>query len=165
MNLIFGSKIKWNQFTPSFGKMIGWNPLYQMTRNLGVEPAEKTHSSGTILPGLVTKKVQCKKPATKNISIFRIFVDFLRDFMFFQGGVGYFSNERRFSVEYSLQRISSIFVVETKRFVGSFVNVILTRQTCGLRSSRAAESKRRALGNYFSKRICYMFPISKCRKH
>jgi len=35
--------------------------------------------------------------------------------------------------------------VETKRFVGSFVNVILTRQTCGQRSSRAAESKRRAL--------------------
>jgi len=55
------------------------------------------------------------------------------------------------------------FVVETKRFVGSFVNVILTRQTCGQRSSRAAESKRRALGNYFSKRICYMFLISKFR--
>jgi len=55
------------------------------------------------------------------------------------------------------------FVVETKRFVGSFVNVILTRQTCGRRSSRAAESKRRALGNYFPERICYMFLISKCR--
>jgi len=53
--------------------------------------------------------------------------------------------------------------VETKRFVGSFVNVILTWQTCGQRSSRAAESKRRALGNHFSERICYMFPISKCR--
>ena len=56
-----------------------------------------------------------------------------------------------------------IFVVETKRFVGSFVNVILTRQTCGQRSSRAAESKRRALGNCFSERICYMFLTSKCR--
>jgi len=55
------------------------------------------------------------------------------------------------------------FVVETKRFVSSFVNVILTRQTCGQRSSRAAESKRQALGNYFSERICYMFLISKCR--
>jgi len=55
------------------------------------------------------------------------------------------------------------FVVETKRFVGSFVNVILTRQTCGQRSSRAAESKRRAFGNYFSERICYMFLMSKCR--
>jgi len=56
------------------------------------------------------------------------------------------------------------FVVETKRFVGSFVNVILTRQTCGQRSSRAAESKRRALEKYFSERICYdIFLISKCR--
>ena len=34
------------------------------------------------------------------------------------------------------------FVVETKRFVSSFVNVTLTRQTCGQYSSRAAESKR-----------------------
>ena len=55
------------------------------------------------------------------------------------------------------------FVVQTKRFVSSFVNVILTRQTCGQRSSRAAESKRRALGNYFSERICYMIIKSKCR--
>jgi len=55
------------------------------------------------------------------------------------------------------------FVLETKRFVGSFVNVILTRQTCSQRSSRGAESKRRALGNYFPKRICYMFLMSKCR--
>ena len=55
------------------------------------------------------------------------------------------------------------FVVETKRFVGSFVNVILMRQTCGQRSSGAAESKRRALGNHFSERICYMFLISKCK--
>jgi len=56
-----------------------------------------------------------------------------------------------------------IFVVETKRSVGSFVNVILTRQTCGQRWNRAAESKRRALGNYFPERICYMFLTSKCR--
>jgi len=57
------------------------------------------------------------------------------------------------------------FVVETKRFVGSTVDVILTRQTCGQRSSKAAESKRRlgALGNYFSERICYMFLLSKYR--
>jgi len=54
------------------------------------------------------------------------------------------------------------FVVETKRFVGSTVHVILTRQTCGQRSSKAAESKHRALGNYFSGRICYMVLISKC---
>jgi len=56
-----------------------------------------------------------------------------------------------------------IFVVETKRFVGSFVNVILTRQTCGQRSKWFAESKRRALGNYFSERSSYMFLMSKCR--
>jgi len=56
-----------------------------------------------------------------------------------------------------------IFVVETKRFIGSFVHVILTRQTCGQRSSRAAESKRRALGNYFVERICYTFLLSKCK--
>jgi len=54
-------------------------------------------------------------------------------------------------------------VVEAKPFVGSFVHVILTQQTCGQRSSRAAESKRRALGYYFFERICYMFHISKCR--
>jgi len=56
-----------------------------------------------------------------------------------------------------------IFVVKTKRFVGSFVHVILTWQACGQRSSRAAESKRRALENYFSEQICYMFLMSKCR--
>ena len=49
-----------------------------------------------------------------------------------------------------------------KRFVGSFVNVILTRQTCGQRSSRTTESKRRAQGNYFSEWMCYMFLLSKC---
>jgi len=57
-----------------------------------------------------------------------------------------------------------IFVVETKRFVGIFVHVILTRQTCGQRSTWAAESKRRALGNYFPEQICYMFLMSKCRR-
>ena len=53
--------------------------------------------------------------------------------------------------------------MDTKRFVSSFVNVTLTRQTCGQRSNRAAESKRRAIGNYFPERNCYMFLISKCR--
>ena len=54
-----------------------------------------------------------------------------------------------------------ILLVETKQFVGSFM--ILTRQTCGQRSNKTVESKRRALGNFFSERICYMFPMSKCR--
>jgi len=48
-----------------------------------------------------------------------------------------------------------IFVVETKWFVGSTVNVILTRQTCSQLSTRPAESKNRALGNCFSEWICY----------
>jgi len=58
------------------------------------------------------------------------------------------------------------FVVGTKRFVGSSLNVFLviwTRLTCGQRSSRAAESKRWAMGNHFPERICYMFLMSKCR--
>jgi len=55
------------------------------------------------------------------------------------------------------------FVVKTKRFVGSFVNVILTPQICGQRSSRAAESQRRALENCFSERSCYMLQLSKFR--
>jgi len=54
-------------------------------------------------------------------------------------------------------------IAETREFVGSNANVILTRHTCGQRSSRAAGSKHRALGNYFSMRICYKFPISQCR--
>ena len=59
-------------------------------------------------------------------------------------------------MESSLQCISSKFcVVETKRFVGSSISVILTRQTCGQRASRAAESKRRALENCFPEWICY----------
>jgi len=54
-------------------------------------------------------------------------------------------------------------VVETHEFVGSNVNVILSRQTCGQRSSRAAESKRPALENDLSERICYMFLTSKSK--
>jgi len=56
-----------------------------------------------------------------------------------------------------------IFLVETKQFVSSFVNVTLTRQTCGQRSSTGVASTRRVIGNYFSGRICYMFIISKFR--
>ena len=54
-------------------------------------------------------------------------------------------------------------IVETKRFVGSNVNVILTRQTCGQRLSTVAESNRWALEKHFSERICYIFLISKYR--
>jgi len=53
--------------------------------------------------------------------------------------------------------------VEPNQSFGSDSNVILMRQTCGQRPSRVAGSKRRALAFYFSVRICYMFPKSKCR--
>ena len=82
--------------------------------------------------------------------------------------VGYLSNKRGFwvVVERNCIHFTTHFieclVVETKRFVGT-VNVILTRQTCGQRSSRAAQSKRRVIESYFSKRICHMFQIPKCR--
>jgi len=78
-------------------------------------------------------------------------------------GVGYFSSERGFSVESSLQCVVEFLVVETKWFAGSSVNVILTQPTCGQRSNRAAESKRRALEKHYSERISHMFLISKCR--
>jgi len=50
-------------------------------------------------------------------------------------------------------------VVETKRFVNSTISVILTCQTCGQRSSRAAQSKHRALGSYFSDEFAIRFYI------
>ena len=65
--------------------------------------------------------------------------------------VGYLSNKRAFwvVVERNCIHFTTHFieclVVETNRFVSSTVNVILTRQTSGQRSSRAAQSKRRAL--------------------
>jgi len=50
-------------------------------------------------------------------------------------------------------------VVETmtKQFVGSNVNLILTRQTYGQHSSMSAGSKHQVLAFYFSTRIWYMF--------
>jgi len=59
--------------------------------------------------------------------------------------------------------VIEFFVVELIQFVGSTLNVMLTRQTCGQRLSKAAESKHRALGNYFSEQICYVFLTLKCR--
>jgi len=59
------------------------------------------------------------------------------------------------------------FVVETKRFFGSSVNVILTWRTCcqqvaGLRKANFCFSSR-ALENDFPERICYMFLMTQCR--
>jgi len=53
--------------------------------------------------------------------------------------------------------------LESKRFVGSIVHVILTRQSYGQRSSMSVERKRWALEIHFSVRICHVFPTSKCR--
>jgi len=47
--------------------------------------------------------------------------------------------------------------------VSSNSNVILTRQTCSQRSGMAAVRNRRAIAFYFPVRICYMFPMMKCR--
>jgi len=69
-----------------------------------------------------------------------------------------------FRVEFQFTKRLIIFVcVETNQMVGSNPNVILTQQTCGQRSNRAAESKRRALALYFSMRICCRFVMSKHR--
>jgi len=54
-------------------------------------------------------------------------------------------------------------VVETKQFVCSYSNVILTQQTCGQRSSMSAGSKHPVLKIYVSLRIWYIFLMSKCR--
>jgi len=54
--------------------------------------------------------------------------------------------------------------VEMNKLVGSNPHVILTRQTCGERSSRVAGSKYRALAFYFSVRMWHMFLISKYRE-
>ena len=59
-------------------------------------------------------------------------------------------------------------VVETKQLVSSNLNVIVTRKTCGQRSSMCAGRRKpcgkgQALGNYSFMRIWYMFPLSKCR--
>jgi len=81
-----------------------------------------------------------------------------------EGGIWVFLERMRILSEIKFTtHFIEILVVETKRFVDSFVNVISTRQTYGQRLSRAAASNRRALGNYFPERICYMFLISKCR--
>ena len=54
------------------------------------------------------------------------------------------------------------FVVETKRFVSSFVDVVLMRQACGRRSGGTAEGERQALGDCFSERVCCMCLMSEC---
>jgi len=64
-------------------------------------------------------------------------------------------------IQFTIHFIEFI-VVETEEFVGSNVNVILTRQICGQRSSMSVGSKRRALAFYSCVQICHMFLVSKC---
>jgi len=52
-----------------------------------------------------------------------------------------------------------LVVVETTRCVSSNVNVILTQQTCGQRSSMSAKSKHRAL------EICFPIESAICCKY
>jgi len=68
-----------------------------------------------------------------------------------QVGLGIFERTQILSgIQFTTHFIEFV-VVETKRFVGSTVNVILMRQTCGQHSSslRAAERQRRARENSF----------------
>ena len=81
--------------------------------------------------------------------------------------IGYLSNKRGFWVVVERNwiqfttRFIECLVVETNRFVSSTVNVILTRQTSGQRSSRAAQSKRRAL----DLKISFPFEFAICFKY
>jgi len=139
---------------------------WQKTSGLNRQNPEvcKTHSSGTILPRLVTRKRTVRETGHKKYFYIQILCWFLKRFYVFPKWSWVFLERTRiFSGIQFTTHFIDFFVVETKRFVGSYVNVILMRQTCGQRSSRAVESKRRALGNHFSERICCMFPISKCR--
>jgi len=54
-------------------------------------------------------------------------------------------------------------VVETKQFVSSSVNVILTQQTCGQSISRDAEGKRRARKSFFHANLLHVLNIKMLR--
>jgi len=66
------------------------------------------------------------------------------------------------AIQFTKHSIEFVFV-ETNEVVRSNSNVILTRQTCGHRSSRVAVSRSQALAFYFFVRIWYIFLISICR--
>ena len=102
-----------------------------------------------------TWRKRTRKQNETSITISNCF-QIVKSFKWLQGGVGYVSNKHGFSVESSVQGISSnSLFVETKQFVSRNVNVIL-RQTCGQRSSMSTGSKRRAPGNCFPMCIWYV---------
>ena len=81
-------------------------------------------------------------------------------------GVGYFSNVETqilIGIQFTRHFIEFVFV-EMRQSVGSNSNVILTRQTCGQRSSMVAGSKHRTLSFYFPLRMRYIFPITRCKR-
>jgi len=118
-----------------FRKLERWNVSTGTSWSLGPEHARYKWLNGTGIPKLDFRRTRFR------------FLEWLR-----WGWVFLKQTQILSGIQFRTHFID-FFVVETKRFVSSTVNVILTRQTCGQRSSKAAESKRRALGNYFSGRI------------
>jgi len=80
----------------------------------------------------------------------------------FRWGWAFLERTRILSQIHFTRHFIEFVVVETKKFVSSKVNVILTRQACGQCSCMSSGSKHRALEIYFDKRICHMFTLSKC---
>jgi len=71
-------------------------------------------------------------------------------FINLKAGLGFDQTNVRFpGIQFTKQFIEFV-LLETNQFFVSISNVILTRQTCGHRSSKVAGSKRRALVFYFS---------------
>jgi len=101
------------------------------------------------------------------ILLFCLLFMFFRCFIFIYSclrqGWGLFKQTCKFSgIQFTKYFIEFVFV-ETIEMVRSNSNVILTRQTCGHRSSRVAGSKCWALAFCFSIRIWDMYSISICR--
>ena len=113
----------------------------------GSRPLQSSSVFSLCLIWLPRKKSQkISKNRTKSIRLIVIFPQ-----MNYRFKVGLSILERTWilsGIQFTTHFIE-FFVVEAKQFVSRFVHVILARQTCGQRSSKAAESKRRALGNYF----------------
>jgi len=80
----------------------------------------------------------------------------------FRWGWAFLERTRILSQIHFTRHFIEFVVVETKKFVSSKVNVILTRQACGQCSCMSSGSKHRALEIYLDKRICHMFTLSKC---
>jgi len=78
---------------------------------------------------------------------------------FVRAGLGFVQTNVQIQWNPAYKAFHRVRFVETNQLFGSNPNVILTRQTCGHRSSRVAGSKRRALAFHYTVRIWYMFLI------